>query len=287
MNTTDLPRCKCGANDWKPHGGTLGAGCAQWNYRCRECSRLASYTSEKGGNLFWVSNDSADIREWLAGPVDATFAERAAKIQDAEDERNARCRARVVSKVGFDPDHMTMDDSQYKQWRDAWDIEDRDDPFVMPAVFADAPMLPGAPLGLHAFIRRSDAWIQIDPLASAALPVPPHPRRVRMMEVFSRVLLAVEHAAKCAVNIEEVENEYSKDRHSPWYCFSVNGVSFTVGRRKSVYEVRCLEASKGIAAVWETFSKRDQVTFSDDPLLIHAWTVARLEEYLIAAVEAL
>lgn len=283
MKTTDLPRCKCGSLNWQNHGGTMGSGFAQWNYCCCTCGRPAAYTSERGGNLFWVGNDSKDMREWLAGPVDATLAERAAKIKDAEDERSARCRARVVAKVGFDPDHMTMDDSQYKQWQDAWDIEDRDDPFVMPAEFVDAPMLPGAPLGLHAFIRRGDAWLQIDPLASAALPVPPHPRRVRMMEVFSRVLTAVERAVKHPIEVEEVENQYSKDRHSPWYCFAVNGVSFTAGRRKNVYEVRCLDGGIEVAAKWEMFSKRDQVTFNDAPLVIHAWTVEKLEEYLIAA----
>lgn len=286
MKTTDLPCCKCGATNWQDHGGTMGSGFAHWNYRCGTCGRPAAYTNERGGNLFWVGNDSEDMREWLAGPVEATLADRAAKIKSQEDAHSARCRARVVAKVGFDPDHMTMDDAQYQQWRDAWDTEDRDDPFVMPEEFADAPMLPGAPLGLHAFIRRCDAWVGIDPLASAALPVPPHPRRVRMMEVFSRVLLAVERAAKCAVDVEEVENRYSEDRHSPWYCFAVNGVSFTVGRRKNVYEVRCLDANTTIAATWEMFSKRDQVTFNDDPLLIHAWTVEKLEEYLIAAVEA-
>ena len=282
--TEKLPPCKCGHTQWIEGGARLAPGFQTWGYTCKHCGRHACLMTDRGGNLFLVGGGAA-IDEWLAGPVEATWADHAAKIQAARDEHQAKAKARVVAKVGFDPDHMTkMSDEQHKAWTAAWDAEDREDPFIIPEALQNAPMLPGAPCGLHGFIERRGVWMAIDPLVSIAMPVPPHPRRVRTQEVFYRLFASLNRSTGKVIEPEEVANEYSKDRHQPWYRFTVEGKTFTVGARKRVLELRCDVEDPRIVAAWEELSKRDQVTFSASPLLIHAWGTDRMGEYLAVAL---
>lgn len=288
MDANKLPLCRCGSTAWNSHGGSFSSGHSASHYKCMKCGRMATHFKDRGGNLFLVSKESAAIDAWLEGPVTATWADRAQKIQALQDEHQHGQRFEIVRKCGFDPGLLkdAMTEPQWDAWRAAWDVEDKAHPFVVPEQFQHAPDLPRAPVGLHGFILRKGEWSRIDPVASARLPVPPHPRRVRNAETFAR--LFADLSAKTGQQYEpfEIANGYSpaSSANEPWYRFDANGKTYTAGARRRVYELVC-ESSNG-PLIWETLAKRDGVTFDSAPYLIHAWGYDKMLEYLLAAVES-
>lgn len=282
---TELPPCRCGKANWERRGQSFASNFSSCSYTCMTCGRHGFEIADQGGNLFAVGDPRRAVNEWLAGPVDATWAVRADEIEAVRSAHNKRLKEQIVAELGFDAAKEPMDTQRQKDWAAAWDAADTAKPLELPEPLLDAPMLPGAPVGLHAFVRRRDAWVKIDPLVSIAMPVPAHPTRVRNQKFFHDLFSELSRVTGTILEPEETRNEYSGNRHMPWYRFAAGGVEFVVGRRSKVYELRCDPDNPQVASIWSELASRDAVTFSGKgPLLIHAWTQAKTLEYLTSAM---
>lgn len=277
------PACKCGAADWEPQGFRYSPGFHSQGYLCRVCGKTATQFENRGGNLFLLTNEAKETDRWLNGPVCNTWANREAEIAALRDANGKRKRAEIVAMLNFDPDKDDRTDERMGAWHNAWDASNKESPFVIPDGLRTAPDLPQAPLSVYGWVYNGERWIKIDPVTSAALPIPAHPFRVRHVRCFARIFSEVSAATGCAIDPIETENQYCSDDLECWFRFRVVNVEFVTGPRKRVIALKWSGDGR-IEKALAPLAKRDNVTFADAE--IHAWGSDRLIEYITTAILA-
>lgn len=168
------------------------------------------------------------------------------------------------------------------------------------------PTPPKVPACLTLFVydgskEEEECWRPVDHAESAALCVPPDPRRTFHDKRFGAIFAEL-RARGFQIQPAEIQNGYydDKNKSQPWYEFLYGGSNrckFTVGPRKKVISIEVESEGMIPTEKLRTLAKRDSVTYEADggwlsgieaahKILIHAWTPEACVEYLVAAIES-
>jgi len=294
------PSCLvCGGVAWESGGGSYGA-LPQVSYaRCAACG--AHLADIYGGflSVLILVRGAQFPDDWVNQVVLAVMRRRAREADVWRDGVYAEIYARAFG-IRQLPKDWRWDDAR----RTSVDAAVRDHAYATgqdvityagmtlpPPVLARVP--PRDVAWVWARAHGESVWTLLDPEATRDLPLPVDPFREQSDAFW--VALDAWHAESgfLVSEREEIENRYAPDasRLEPWYQWKYRHIRVTAGPRKRVYAlyfaglgVRAVEAMRALADA-------DGVTFNDDSddavgsVAIHAWSEAKMREYLKAAYE--
>lgn len=300
----DLPKCLCGAHDWK-EGGASFCGMEQRWFSCQSCGRPGEFLYASGCGGFVLPTDAGgDIdaeREYINEVLLVTWRVRGEKAEEARSELVA------LEWATFCQQHDIPVGTKYSDV--PAEIEDEKSTFLreigerpnyrIPAGFEKAPMPPKLPTALTIFLliqgaSDRDRWEQVKHADTKRLEMPLDPIRVRHDEYHNSFFAFLSEKLGVPIEREEIENQYCGAINQPWFRFKLGEVIFVVGPRKRVAAIN-VEAPNGIpvaeiraAAQGDdvTYSAQDQAgEYSTDTdfayrVTVHAWDTEQLERYL-------
>jgi hypothetical protein len=308
----DLPWCICLAHDYCSGGGQFGGErSSQW-FTCEACGRPLLLVSHYMTALLIpkraVTEFPQEGIDYVNGPLDVTM--RAYKVA-VEEVREAAERAEWDifcdmrgyprgTKVGHGvrgerclchPDGRRLDGERAIERADAlFDARRGRGRVLFPP-----PIPPRIPDCLIVFVPEG-GWHEVNRGESAALHVPPDPRRRAHDERFGRLFAEIRDVGP-NLKVEEIPNDYHEDKNraEPWYAFGYGMLKFRVGPRKRVISIEAESFAPFQVRRLRLLAEQDKVTYeasggweaSATKVLIHAWTDEKFVEYMMALLEGL
>lgn len=338
MLPESLRSCVCTAHSYRSRGAHFGSRLSSQWFTCVACGRpclvLTCYMTVLlfPTEIIWERDEDSVARgafpqeglDYINGPLDITVRAYAAAVETARHAADRADWALHCELLGIPRDstiefRKTEPTGRIFQRPDGTEVEDTsvlkrfdkmsDDSRGYRAVHWTImpPTLPKLPACLTAFVLVAkpdeDRWREVDRAESAALCVPPDPRRTAHDERFKKIFDEVAASAGYFKPVE-IENQYYNDRlnSEPWYEFTIGDRKFTVGPRKHVINITVALSRDAIlcgrsmeTTHLRSLARRDDVTYTADDqwksdmvhaakITIHAWNAEKCVEYLKAAI---
>lgn len=306
----DLPKCLCGAHDWK-EGGAIFGGMEQSGFSCQSCGRPGEFLYASGCGGFLLPTDvGGDIdaeRKYINDVLLVIWRVQGEKAEEARSKLVASewatfCQQHdlpVGTKYSDVPMEIEGEKSTFLR-----EIGERPD-YRIPAGFEKAPMPPKLPTALTIFLliqgtSDSDRWEQVKHADTKQLEMPLDPIRVQHDEYHNLFFASLSEKLGVSIEREEIKNQYSGAINQPWFRFKLGEVIFVVGPRERVAAIN-IEAPNGISvAEIRAAAQGDDVTYSEQDqmgeyspsaivahkITVHAWDTEQLERYLIILGQA-